>query len=206
MQDGRRLITEYYYYMDINQLNHTLQVVNIKDFLGVLGGIFGLLMNLSKWIIGSYVSFEAQLRWIKKFYKFKTNDKNNYFLSELVKGDDRFDLRQISILGTYLIHHSSMSKCFKCCYTKRQKLINKIIDKGNQQLNKDFDFNTIINRKNKCDYETMLYHGGLLNKKEPGQDHGRVLFVDEDTKKPGLFSNILSHGSKLKENELRDSQ
>jgi len=59
MKDGRRLITEYYYYMDINQLNHTLQVVNIKDFLGVLGGIFGLLMNLSKWIIGSYVSFEA---------------------------------------------------------------------------------------------------------------------------------------------------
>jgi len=52
----------------------------------------------------------------------------------------------------------------------------------------------------------MLYHGGLLNKKEAGQDHGRVLFVDEDTKKPGLFSNILSHGSKLKENELRDSQ
>ena len=47
MDKGRRLITEYYYYRDINQLNHSLVVVNIEDFLGVIGGIFGLLFSIS---------------------------------------------------------------------------------------------------------------------------------------------------------------
>jgi len=45
MKDGRRIINTLIYWNDINQLNHSMQVTNIEDYLGRIGGIFGILLG-----------------------------------------------------------------------------------------------------------------------------------------------------------------
>jgi len=75
-ENGRRAIGRFIFRNEANQMNHTRNVAHIEDFLARIGGLFGIIIAVFKWLFGDYVTFEAKLRWIRKFYKFEPNFPN----------------------------------------------------------------------------------------------------------------------------------
>jgi len=58
------VIAELYFRIETTVENHTRQVIQIEDFLGRVGGIFGLIVWFFEIMFGGYIGFEARLRWI----------------------------------------------------------------------------------------------------------------------------------------------
>ena len=71
------------FFNDNSQLNHSLQVSTVEDFFGRIGGIFDIFLWILQSILGSYILFESRLRWMKKFYKFKS--KHNEDIGKVLK-------------------------------------------------------------------------------------------------------------------------
>lgn len=94
-----------------------MKVISIEAFLGALGGLTRLLFKVMSYLVGDYVKFEAKLRWIKDFYKFKSFE--NVDLGVLRK-NHRIDFCKFSILGAYIVNYSMVSRCCKICQ-KRKK-------------------------------------------------------------------------------------
>jgi len=108
----------------MTQLNHTRSVTQIEDFLGRIGGLFGIIYAFFMWIFGDYVKFEAKFRWIKKFYKFEGNFPDKIDLYDIIKDNSKVSFKSISIVGTYIINYSTFQFFFKYCQkSKRQKLL-----------------------------------------------------------------------------------
>jgi len=117
-----------------------LQVGTFEDLMGRIGGIFGLLFGFVQWVLGPYMLFESRLRWMKKFYKFKS--KYVYHAAgRVLKKNHKIDFGKFSILGTYILNYSALKSIFKRCVRNgKQSEIMQIVEKGMDQLNKDFDF------------------------------------------------------------------
>lgn len=134
---NRILIAELWYRNEVNQLNHTRTVIQIEDFLGRIGGIFGIVYALLFWVFKHYISYEAKLRWIQKFYKFQfqSNHANKSSLEDILKENLKIDFQKISIIGSYIINYSPCKCCLKCFYkSNRQQLIRQMMKKGEEQL------------------------------------------------------------------------
>jgi len=60
----RICIADIWFRNHVNVLNHTRVVIQIEEFLGRIGGIFGIILGFVQFFFSSYVGFEAKLRWI----------------------------------------------------------------------------------------------------------------------------------------------
>lgn len=114
------------------------------EFIGGLGGVGKLLLKLSGWIIGGYVSFHSALMTISALYKVK-----KYGRCPLPQLDNRgqflhdFDIPlstriQLYFLDTPLKH---LLFCFK---TERNSFFQDIISKGKMNTKNDFDIKQMI--------------------------------------------------------------
>jgi len=85
--------------------------------LGRIGGLYGLLFAFIQWLFGPYIAFEANLRWMKKFYKFKSiKNEGNEDISKILKKNHKISFQNFSVLGIYIKYYSFLKKCFGCCF------------------------------------------------------------------------------------------
>jgi len=63
----------------------------LKDVFGIIWGVIAGIEMVVAWIFGGYIEFEAKLRWMKKFYKFVPNFKNQSLIQETLKDNFRVD-------------------------------------------------------------------------------------------------------------------
>lgn len=85
--DNRTCIADIWFRNHVNKMNHTRIVIQFEEFLGRIGGIFGIVLGFIHFLFGDYVNFEAKLRWIQKFYRFNSNDKASSDLKALLNED-----------------------------------------------------------------------------------------------------------------------
>lgn len=55
--------------------SHEREVIQFEEFLGNIAGIYDLLMFFIITLLGGYIEFAANVKWIKKFYRFTDVDK-----------------------------------------------------------------------------------------------------------------------------------
>ena len=67
----KKMIGQLWFRLESNLLTHTRTVIQIEDFFGRIGGIFGILIYIFEVSFGDYINFEAKIRWIQKFYRFE---------------------------------------------------------------------------------------------------------------------------------------
>ena len=73
MPDGFRksIIAECWYRLEIQTVTHEREVFLFEEFLGSIDGIYELLKKIVAFIFGPYITYQSQMRWIQKLYKFE---------------------------------------------------------------------------------------------------------------------------------------
>lgn len=159
------MIGQLWFRLESNLLTHTRTVIQIEDFFGRIGGIFGILIYIFEVAFGDYINFEAKIRWIQKFYRFEKPDGQEWLTKDLVKDNKKLNIKNIGIFGLYARRYSMFSVFFKCCPSSlAEKQLMEIIDKGHDQLFFDFNYRNIVDRKNLSNHESeQLEKAGLVN-------------------------------------------
>lgn len=69
------VIAEIYFRLEVDQISHGRTVYNFMDFIGDLGGVPAIMLQLAGWVIGSYSAFHASYATMSALYRIKCNDK-----------------------------------------------------------------------------------------------------------------------------------
>lgn len=69
------MIAEQYYRLEVDQITHGRVVYNFMDFIGDLGGVPAILLQLAGWLIGSYSAFHASFATLSALYRFKSGER-----------------------------------------------------------------------------------------------------------------------------------
>lgn len=69
------LIVEMYFRLQVDQLTHSREVYNFMSFIGDLGGVQGILLQICGWVIGGYASFHSIFSTVSALYFFKSSNE-----------------------------------------------------------------------------------------------------------------------------------
>jgi hypothetical protein len=64
-----------WYRLEVDQITHGRVVYNFMDFIGDLGGVPAIMLQLAGWVIGSYSAFHASFATMSALYKVKSIEK-----------------------------------------------------------------------------------------------------------------------------------
>ena len=76
------LIGEMYFRLEVDQITHGRVVYTLMDFIGALGGVSDLLLQILGWIIGGYAAFHSSVATISALYKVKTENTSIFSKSK----------------------------------------------------------------------------------------------------------------------------
>jgi hypothetical protein len=112
------MIFEGYLRLDVDQVSHARNVFTLMDFIGNLGGVSGLLLEILGWIIGGYAAFHSSIATLAILYKVKNNGQGSFLHSK--KNDpDQPDITKIKFgLRTKIFLfflQSPVGFLFGCC-------------------------------------------------------------------------------------------
>ena len=68
------VIAELYFRLNSDQMSHYKRVFSFMDFLGAIGGVSRILLQIVGVLIGSYSKFLASFSTIGMLYKIKSKD------------------------------------------------------------------------------------------------------------------------------------
>lgn len=144
---------------------HDREVNQLEDFLGSIAGVYDLLMYFIFFVFGSYIDFISRVKWIKSRYRFvqvshgdtEVERKKHELLKAfgMSKQDGKLDLSKLSLTQFYFRNESYL-RFIICCIKRTEKERNekKLIDKGSEQLEEEFNYKNLIDRLRLCQYET----------------------------------------------------
>lgn len=89
------VIAEMYYRLEVDQITHGRVVYNFMDFIGDLGGVPAIMLQLAGWVIGSYSAFHASFATMSALYRVKSNDK--LFLDSKQSDPSKPELQKIKL-------------------------------------------------------------------------------------------------------------
>ena len=116
------------------------------DFIGDLGGVPAIMLQLAGWVIGSYSAFHASFATMSALYKVKTTEK--IFLDSKQNDPNTPELQKLKLpLSTRVFlwtQTTMLSFLCACCKSKRHEQYIEILDKAGERLEEDFDICNII--------------------------------------------------------------
>ena len=116
------------------------------DFIGDLGGVPAILLQIAGWVFGSYVGFRASMVTLRDLYRLRSSEK--FFLDSKKNDPNAPDLHYIKMpLSTlvFLWMQSTMLGCFcKCCKNERHEKIEETLDVAGGEMENDFDIYNLI--------------------------------------------------------------
>ena len=145
------------YRNDEIQTSHDREVIQLEDFLGMIAGVYDLLMYFIFFVFGSYIDFISRVKWIKLRYRFEhvshgkseVEEKKAAILKALgmAKADGKLDLSKLSLTQFYF-RNESYFRFILCCIKRSTKEMTEkaVIDKGSEQLEEDFNFRNMVDR------------------------------------------------------------
>lgn len=140
------LIVEQYFRLEVDQTSHGRQVYNLMDFIGDLGGVQGIMLQIAGWLIGSYSAFHASYATAKALYKIKT--KEELFQSAKCQDQDNLDLQKMKLPTKTRIFLWTQTTIFaffcKCCRNPKDERYLEILEKAGERVEADFDIYEMI--------------------------------------------------------------
>jgi hypothetical protein len=117
------------------------------SFIGDLGGVKDIMLQIAGWIVGSYAAFHSSWSTICALYRVRLPNGNIYINSKRNDPDtpDLFKIKLGLSTRLFLWLNSTMCGCFfKCCLKERHNKFMEIMDKGAEKNEEDFDIYKII--------------------------------------------------------------
>ena len=126
------------------------------SFIGDLGGVQGILLQICGWIIGGYAAFHSVFSTISALYHFKSSQDPN-FMSSKQNNPDTPEVYKIKLalktrVFLYLLT-TPISFLFRCCKTESHDKFLEIINKGTEQKEEEFDLFNIIKESKDLQFE-----------------------------------------------------
>jgi hypothetical protein len=75
---SEQLVAEMYFRLEVDQITHNRVVYTFMDFIGDLGGVKDIMLQLAGWVFGSYSAFYASWSTVATLYRVKLPDGNIY--------------------------------------------------------------------------------------------------------------------------------
>jgi hypothetical protein len=82
------LIAEMYFRLQIDQISHGRNVFTLMDFIGTLGGVSGLLLEILGWVFGGYATFHSGFATLAALYKVKQNGPSIFLPTKKVSTEN----------------------------------------------------------------------------------------------------------------------
>jgi hypothetical protein len=70
---SENLIAEMYFRIEVDQISHNREVYNFMMFIGDLGGVSELLLQICGWILGGYAAFHSAYSTMSALYFVQNN-------------------------------------------------------------------------------------------------------------------------------------
>jgi hypothetical protein len=129
------------------------------DFIGDLGGVKDIMLQIAGWIVGSYAAFHSSWSIIASLYMVKL-PQGNIFRESRRNDPNTPDLFKLKLpLRTRLLLWLTTTKCgclYKCCLNGKQEKYLEIMEKGAEKQEEDFDIYQIIQESKKLRFELDL--------------------------------------------------
>ena len=122
--------------------------------------MYGLLFEIAFFVFGGFIHFRAQLRWIKKYYRFHDTSSpskvvayqqadpeatNSIQQKKYEKASNHARINLCNSLCFYLKHETIIGYALQLCKSSDEmSKYEKIIIKGREMLNRDFNFKYVI--------------------------------------------------------------
>ena len=146
-EGSEQLVAEMYFRLEVDQITHNRVVYTFMDFIGDLGGVKDIMLQLAGWVIGSYAAFHASWSTVAALYRVKLPEGNIYAQSKQ-NDPSTPDLYKIKLpLCTRLFLWLNTTMCgflFKCCLKDHHEKFLEVLDKGAEKQENDFDIYEII--------------------------------------------------------------
>lgn len=75
---SEQMVAEMYFRLEVDQITHNRVVYDFMAFIGDLGGVKDIMLQLAGWVIGSYAAFHASWSTISSLYRVKLPEGNIY--------------------------------------------------------------------------------------------------------------------------------
>lgn len=86
-------------------------VIQFDYFLGIIAGVFPMLVLWMRWVFGGYVRYVSRLQWSEQMFKFKMNDADRP-KNCIVEHDGILECSRMNLFYSYVKHKSV---CARCC-------------------------------------------------------------------------------------------
>lgn len=67
------MIADMYFRLDVDQVSHGRVVYGLMDFIGSLGGVSNLLLQIVGWVFGGYAAFHSSTATLAALYKVRSS-------------------------------------------------------------------------------------------------------------------------------------
>ena len=126
------------------------------SFIGDLGGVQGILLQICGWIIGGYASFHSIFSTVSALYFIKNKNEPIFQVSKQNNPEtphiQKIKLPLKTRIFLYLLT-TPFSFLFACCKKPLHEKYLEVIDKGNEQKEEEFDLFNIIKESKDLQYE-----------------------------------------------------
>ena len=131
------------------------------DFIGNIGGVQGILIQIAGWVFGGYAAFHSAFQTISVLYKIKGEEISNgevEYKASKKNDPDRQDVKTMKLslirrIIIYILKDSLLSYICCCCKSAKTEKYIQIMETGEEKLEEDFNIYNIINNYREMRFE-----------------------------------------------------
>ena len=192
---SEQLVAEMYFRLEVDQITHNRVVYTFMDFIGDLGGVKDIMLQLAGWVIGSFAAFHASWSTVAALYRVKLPEGNIYQKSKQ-NDPSTPDLYKIKLpLCTRLFLWLNTTMCgflFKCCLKSHHEKFLEVLDKGAEKQEADFDIYEMIQESKRLRFELNILKDKMNASDDPAftaVNENTIITLDEEEPEDGDGSN-----------------
>jgi len=146
-ENNQEIIAEMYFRLEVDQVSHGRVVYALMDFIGSLGGVSDLLLQIVGWIFGGYAAFHSSIATLAALYRVRSSEPS-LFASSKQNDPAHPSVNRIKVAQStriFLFFLASPLGCvFKLCAKPRHFQILSILDAGAERKEEEFDIARMI--------------------------------------------------------------
>jgi hypothetical protein len=191
------MIAEMYFRLEVDQVSHARNVYALMDFIGALGGVSDLLLQILGWIFGGYAAFHSGVATLTALYRVKHSGASIFLPSK--RNDPHQPDKELIKVGLrtriflYLVSGPFGCLCGPCKKPVHDQYL-QILEAGGERKEEEFDIARMITTMRDLRFEVDLLREKTNTKDDPDFKHNPqdVLNLDElgeDESKLGVGRN-----------------
>lgn len=187
-----------YFRLEVDQVSHARNVYTMMDFIGALGGVSDLLLQILGWIFGGYAAFYSGVATLSALYRVKENGTSIFLPSKQNKAVDP-DLAKIKVSQSTRVFLFFLQGPLGCLCGPCKKPVHdqylKVLEAGGERKEEEFDIALIVTTLRDLRFEVDVLRDKTNTKDDP-----------DFKRNPRDLLDLAELGEKEEEGKLNDTK